>query len=147
LSCCSLHNSKPFLSSRIIVRTTITLPLNYMLQFNTFLFHCLGWNCVSNTFVDHKIYFELQNQLTHCHCLPVLKIGKRGRQWSYRTLQNLHRCRGRLFVCCCSGARVASCRASSFDSQLVLLALTETKSDLCVQAKIRFRWTPLAVSV
>lgn len=29
----------------IIVRFTITLPLNYMLQFNTFMFSCLGWNC------------------------------------------------------------------------------------------------------
>lgn len=29
----------------IIVRTTMTLPLQYMLQINTFLFRCLGWNC------------------------------------------------------------------------------------------------------
>jgi hypothetical protein len=31
----------------IIVRTTITLPLHYMLQINTFLFSCLGWHCCS----------------------------------------------------------------------------------------------------
>jgi len=31
----------------ITVRTLITLPLNYMLQVNTYLFHWLGWNCCS----------------------------------------------------------------------------------------------------
>jgi hypothetical protein len=29
----------------IIVRTTITLPLHYLLQINTFIFSCLGWHC------------------------------------------------------------------------------------------------------
>jgi len=29
----------------IIFRTTITLPLHYMLQINSFLFECLGWKC------------------------------------------------------------------------------------------------------
>jgi hypothetical protein len=31
----------------IIVRTTITLPLHYLLQINTFVFSCLGWHCCS----------------------------------------------------------------------------------------------------
>ena len=29
----------------IIVRTTMTLPLQYLLQVNTFLFGCMGWKC------------------------------------------------------------------------------------------------------
>ena len=31
----------------IILRTLIILPGNYLLQFNTILFHCLGWKCCS----------------------------------------------------------------------------------------------------
>jgi hypothetical protein len=29
----------------IIFRTLMTLPMQYMLQINTFLFQCLGWKC------------------------------------------------------------------------------------------------------
>lgn len=29
----------------IIFRTLMTLPMQYMLQINTFLFECLGWKC------------------------------------------------------------------------------------------------------
>jgi Calcium-dependent channel, 7TM region, putative phosphate len=31
----------------IIIRIGVTLPLHYMLQFNTFLFSCFGWKCCS----------------------------------------------------------------------------------------------------
>ena len=29
----------------IIFRTLLTLPMQYMLQINTFIFQCLGWKC------------------------------------------------------------------------------------------------------
>lgn len=35
----------------IIVRTTMTLPLQYMLQVNTFLFGCIGWKCCARCVV------------------------------------------------------------------------------------------------
>jgi len=35
----------------IIVRTTMTLPLQYMLQVNTFLFRCIGWKCCARCVV------------------------------------------------------------------------------------------------
>jgi hypothetical protein len=50
----------------IIVRTTMTLPLQYLLQVNTFLFHWLGWNCCSRCVmgggpggpVPYRIYID-----------------------------------------------------------------------------------------
>jgi hypothetical protein len=31
----------------MIIRTLVTIPLNYLLQFNTFFFAMLGWRCCS----------------------------------------------------------------------------------------------------